>query len=75
MEQRGGGTVAKTQGSYRLQIRLPDDWRAAVESAAEDAGQSASDWAREQILRGLPKKQRKQLGEVSRGRPKGEQQT
>lgn len=65
-------TAKNSPGSYRLQIRLPDDWQAAVESAAEKAGKSVSAWARDALAAQLPAAERKRLGQVSPGRPPAE---
>lgn len=58
-----------TSGSYRLQVRLPDAWRAAVEAEAKRLGVSASDFARDAMFENLPRKVQLQLDDVEPGRP------
>lgn len=64
-------TNKATGGSYRLQVRLPADWREAVEAAAARQGLSLSDFARAAIFDQLPPKVQLQLEDVSPGRPSG----
>ena len=56
-------------GSFRVQVRLPEDWREAVQDAADKAGKTVSQFIRDAVLEKLPAKQRKQLADVRRGRP------
>lgn len=61
---------AHAAGSYRLQVRLPEDWKNAIEAAAAAAGLSASEFVRDAIAKRLTRQQRAELSDVHRGRPK-----
>lgn len=61
-------------GSYRLQVRLPEDWKDALESAAAKAGITSSEFVRRAIRDKLPKRAKDALGDVNVGRPPKEEE-
>ena len=56
-------------GSYRVQVRLDEAWRQAVEAAAAKDGVSVSEWVRSAIAASLPKREAAKLPEMMPGRP------
>jgi hypothetical protein len=61
-----------SKGSYRLQVRLPESWREAIEAEAKRRGVSVSDFAREGMFELLPATVKRRLDDVAMGRPLNE---